>query len=668
MTDIVTEEEEDSLENRADIKIAETQLLVNKLISGKTANIQNGYNTSQYDLTEALDSYLGYATDTENDDSPIVRIVYSFVNQVMPSIMKTFGSSEKSPFRINKTRNSRQSEEQNKQIDQRNESIEKEIERVLRKNSFFELFQTTTLNSFIYRLGVIHSQYENKKNTYIENHENIPTEEAFNLLLGSVQESGKEVDFQESLWDDSTGEAIVKCYTYEDSINLENIAPENFIYDKTATHISNASFIGIKKSVPDYELIDAGYDIELFKHDVKKEAISGIKEKRIAATTSEPTTTTNDNMVWMYEFYLRDENGTMLKVICFGDGLKVGSVEEWHYPVPISLFKVKFMPNVIPGASAYDELGDLQDMASGVLGAISSFAETSGKPKYIVKPNQVDASDFYVDDDVIFADDPAAVNVVAAQNVSQDLYKVFELVTGTMLTSRVGANLDLKGMSEDGLAGTSAIAAAAAQAGAGERVELTCRNLSVGYESLMMAIIGLMSKYYSDPLFDFDWHSLDIDIEAGLGSADKNEKMAGFQAAKTIITEANAAGIGDILSNPEKVAELGRDLIDEFEGVDANKYINGSEEIKQILNQKAQEPETEDPLSAAERVKGEFEQQMLYDKQMFEAEKYDLELEEVKRKNYHAAKMAELELQIKAEELEIKREDLAIKRLEKKEK
>ena len=271
-------------------------------------------------------------------------------------------------------------------------------------NNGFEIMHDWFKDGLLQKVGVVKAYWDDKKNVTTEKYENLTEDELAMLMQDEEVEVVEQEEVEEIIEQDpqpiidpQTGQPMmdemgmpmmmeippivniyynVKCKRTKDysQVKIENVAPEEFLIDKSATTIKDADFVAQRSLVTRSDLIAMGYDPEIVD-ELSTGDLLDFTPERVAryGAGEEPFNTNNSDdesmeRIEYYECYVKtdlDEDGVAeLHRVCYADN-QVLMHEECDYvpfhsvcPIPI--------PHKFFGQSLADRAMDLQLIKSTV--------------------------------------------------------------------------------------------------------------------------------------------------------------------------------------------------------------------------------------------------------------------------------------------------------------
>ena len=645
----------------------------------------------------ALEYYLRepYGNEVEGRSQIVTGEVAEVVDGALPQIMKVFTTSSKAV----------EFEPVNEGDGPLAEQITTFVNHIFYKdNNGFEIMHDWFKDALLQKVGIVKAYWNDKKDVTKETYENL-TEDELALIMQDEeveivsQEVVEEVIEQdpEPIIDPSTGQPPmdpmsgqpmvdemgmplmvevppivntyynVKCKRTKDfsRVKIENVAPEEFLIDKRATTIEDATFVAQRSLVTRSDLIAMGYD-----KDVVAELSTGdtldYTPERVARYSrgEEPFSSNNSDdesmeLVEYYECYVRtdlDKEGiASLHRVCYADN-QVLMHEECEYvpfhsvcPIPI--------PHKFFGQSLADRALDLQLIKSTVTRQMLDNLYLTNNYRVGAVEGQVNLDDLLTSTagGVIRIKNPNALVPMTVQSSASQSFPMLEYLDSVQ-AKRTGVSDAQQGLNPDILSNVTATAVSAMTSASQGKLELVARIFAdTGMTSLFKGILHLVCKYQQKeriikvhnsfvPMDPREWsNEYNLTVNVGLGTGGKQEQLATMQM---ILQKQEEVLKGYGLNNPLVNLKQYRDTLAKFINMagfkdDSAFLMNISEEqAAAMAKQAAEAPEKDDPNTAAAKILAEVER-----------EKAQMQMQ---------AKMAQLELEKQQLELKMQKEMLEL--------
>jgi len=692
----------------------ESRELVN--IIGSHIDDSLGFISTETSLerSQALEYYLRepYGNEVEGRSSIVTGEVAEVVDGALPQVMKVFTTNAKAV----------EFEPVNEGDGPLAEQITAYVNHIFYKdNNGFEIMHDWFKDALLQKVGVVKAYWNDKKDTTIEKYENLTEDELAMLMQDEEvevvsQEEVEEIIEQdpEPIIDPATGQPPidpisgqpmvdemgmpvmlevppiinvyynVKCKRTSDSskIKIENIAPEEFLIDKRATTIEDATFVAQRSLVTRSDLIAMGYDPKIVAELSVGDTLDFTPERTARFGSGEEPFNTNNTddqsmeLIEYYECYVRtdlDEDGIAeLHRVCYADN-QVLMHEECDYvpfhsvcPIPI--------PHKFFGQSLADRAIDLQLIKSTVTRQMLDNLYLTNNYRVGAVEGQVNLDDLLTSTagGVIRIKNPNALVPMTVQSSASQSFPMLEYLDNIQ-AKRTGVSDAQQGLNPDLLSNVTATAVSAMTSASQGKLELVARIFAdTGMTSLFKGILHLVCKYQQKeriikvhnsfiPMNPREWNTeYNVTVNVGLGTGGKSEQLATMQM---ILQKQEEVIKGYGLNNPLVNIKQYRDTLAKFVNMagfkDDSAFLMevSEEQAMAMAKQAAEAPQKDDPNTAAAKILAEVERekaqmQMQSKMAQLEMDKQEMEL-----------KMQKELLQLQQERTEFEKE-MALKELE----
>jgi hypothetical protein len=547
-------------------------------------------------------------------------------------------------------------------------------------------------DALLQKVGVVKSYWDEKTDVTKEEYKNL-TEDELALLLSdqSLKVVKQEIEYTEM--SDMMGN-VVQVPSYEvyvqrteesGQVRIENVPPEEFLISKSAKTIEEATFVAHRRLMPRSELIAMGYDKDIVD-DLPTYNDLEFSPERIARFPNGEQPDQNTSLDFsmqtleVYECYIRideDEDGIaeLRRIVYVGS--EILEDEECDYipfhslcPIPI--------PHKFFGQSLADRTMDIQLQKS-------TITRQSLDNLYLTNNSRVGAVDGQVNMDdllnatpggVIRMKNPNALVPLTVQSTFGQAMPMLEYLDAVQ-AKRTGVSDAQAGLDPDVLSNVTATAVAAMMKSNSGKLELIARLFAeTGMKSLFKGLLHLLGKYQDKPkvvrmrgkYVTFDprtWaNEYDITINVGLGSGDREQKLAMLQMIlakqEQIIQQYGP-------SNPlVSIGQYRNTLAKFIESAgfkDANEFMN---EITPEQNAALSQPQPPSPDAQAQvaEMLAQVEREKTQAKAQIDAAKLDLEKQTLEAEYTRKGIEMQMKNQKDSAELRIKEAELAVKQLQ----
>jgi hypothetical protein len=342
----------------------------------------------------------------------------------------------------------------------------------------------------------------------------------------------------------------IKRITKDGRIVVEGVPPEEFLIDRNATKIEDASIIAHRKMATVSELVEMGYDVDEVKQYVTSSDLENNDEylaRRPVTTTIGMANESNNPAMqrvlyiesWIKIDYDGDGIAELRKICSMGDGYTVVNNEPADF-IPFADFPCDPEPHTSPveANSIFDYTKDLQEIKSDILrNTLDSLAQ-SIHPRTAVVEGQVNMDDVLNNETgaIVRMRAPGMVQPLAQPFVGQAAFPMLDYVE-QMKENRTGMSKAAMGLNADALQSSTKAAVAATVSASQSRLELTTRILAHGMKKLFKNLLFLMTTHQDkarmvrlrnqwvavDPRA---WDAnMDVTVNVALGTGDMEQKM-----------------------------------------------------------------------------------------------------------------------------------------------
>jgi len=468
----------------------------------------------------------------------------------------------------------------------------------------------------------------------------------------------------------------LKRRTKNGKIKCEALPPEEFLIDRRAKSIHDATIVAHRKMATVSELVAMGYDFDMVKdhagEDFQFDTNSEYYNRNPVATLKNYIAKDDANKRVLYiEAYVKadydgDGIAELRKVCCMGDAHEIVRHEPYDH-IPFAAFCPDPEPHTFFGQSLADITMDIQNIKSHILrNQLDSLAQ-SIHPRMAVVEGQANLEDVLNSEvgGIIRMRAPNMVQSFSQPFVGQQAFPMMAYMD-EVKQSRTGINRAAAGLDADALQSTTKTAVAATVTAARQHLELIARIFAeTGMTDLFKGLLKLTILHQDQPemvrlrneFVQVDpraWQAgFDVTVNVALGGVDDEQKM--------ILLESIAQRQENVISqfgldNPLVTLSQYRNTVGkiiETAGIkDVDNYFldpNGpqAQQIMAQASQKPKKPRPEEILAQAEIAKTQAETQARIAAMNLDREKMFME-DERKRDELDAKiSMEALELQAK---------------------
>ena len=648
-------------------------------------------NNISQDRNLASEYYRGepFGDEEEGRSQVISMDVRDTVQSILPSLMKVFTSGERVVEFVPT------GAEDVAMAEQATDYINHVF---MQENQGFKILYEAFKDALIRKAGVIKFYWDDSKEVVTENYSDL-TPEAMNLLLqdedlkaSAVMEKpvGEPVMVQPEVRDPMTGELLqeaifdqpmvydveMKREISKGKIKCEALPPEEFLIDRRAKSIHDATLVAHRKMASVSELVAMGYDFDMvMEHageDFQFDTNSEYQTRNPVATLKNYVAKDDANKRVLYiEAYVRadydgDGIAELRRVCCIGDSHKIVRHEPWDH-IPFAAFCPDPEPHTFFGQSLADITMDIQRIKSAIMrNQLDSLAQ-SIHPRMAVVEGQANLEDVLNSEvgGVIRMRAPNMVQSINTPFVGQQAFPMMQYMD-EVKQSRTGINRAAAGLDADALQSTTKTAVAATVTAARQHIELIARIFAeTGMSDLFRGLLKL-SVLHTDqermvrlrgefvPVDPRAWNAnYDVTVNVALGGVDDDQKMMLLQSIaerqENIISQ---FGLENPLVTLAQYRNTVGKLIETAGMKDVDNYFmdpNGmqSQQIMAQAAQKPKKPRPDEVMAQAEIAKTQAETQARLASIQLDREKMFME-DERKRDELDAKlSMEALELQAK---------------------
>ena len=649
--------------------------------------------------------------DEEEGRSQVVSMdVRDTVQSILPSLMKVFTSGEKVVEFVP------HGAEDVAMAEQATDYINHVF---MQENQGFNVLYSAFKDALVRKAGIIKFYYDESVEVTTENYTDL-TREQMNLLLqeDDVEASavkatpvGEPIMVQPPVMDEM-GNVIqdavmdqpmsydveLKRRTKNGKIKVEALPPEEFLIDRRAKSIHDATIVAHRKMATVSELVAMGYDFDMVMEnageDFQFDTNSEYYNRNPVATLKNYVAKDDANKRVLYiEAYVKadydgDGIAELRKVCCMGDSHKVVRHEPYDH-IPFAAFCPDPEPHTFFGQSLADITMDIQNIKSHILrNQLDSLAQ-SIHPRMAVVEGQANLEDVLNSEvgGIIRMRAPNMVQSFSQPFVGQQAFPMMAYMD-EVKQARTGINKAAAGLDADALQSTTKTAVAATVTAARQHLELIARIFAeTGMRDLFKGLLKLTILHQDEPrmirlrnqFVPVDpraWQAgFDVTVNVALGGVDDEQKMilleSVAQRQENIISQ---FGLDNPLVTLDQYRNTVGKIIETAGLKDVDNYFMSpsSPQAQQIMAQAAQKPKKKSP----EETLAEVQIQQIQADMQTEAVKLQLErekmfMEDERKRDELDAKISldALELQAKygtqidiAElKAEVEREKLAIR-------
>lgn len=592
-------------------------------------------NTISLERNVASQYYRGepFGDEEEGRSSVVSMDVRDTVQSILPSLMKVFTSSEKVVEFVP------HGAEDVAMAEQATDYINHVF---MQENQGFSVLYSAFKDALVRKAGIIKFYYDESVEVTTENYTDL-TKEAMMMLLqeDDVEASavkatpvGEPVMVQPAVMDEMGNiiqepvmdqpmsyDVELKRRSKNGRIKVEALPPEEFLIDRRAKSIHDATIVAHRKMASVSELVAMGYDFdEVLEHageDFQFDTNSEYYTRNPTATLKNFTAKDDANRRVLYiEAYVRadydgDGIAELRKVCCMGDAHVIVRHEPYDH-IPFAAFCPDPEPHTFFGQSLADITMDIQRIKSAILrNQLDSLAQAI-HPRMAVVEGQANLEDVLNSEvgGIIRMRAPNMVQSFSQPFVGQQAFPMMAYMD-EVKQSRTGINKAAAGLDADALQSTTKTAVAATVTAARQHLELIARIFAeTGMRDLFKGLLKLTILHQDEPrmirlrnqFVPVDpraWQAgFDVTVNVALGGVDDDQKMmlleSVAQRQENIISQ---FGLENPLVTLDQYRNTVGKIIETAGLKDVDNYFMSpsSPQSQQIMAKAAQKPKRKTP-------------------------------------------------------------------------
>lgn len=599
---------------------------VGNIVSLEISDALDNYDTEySADRIKALDYYLAepFGNEIDGKSQVVDTTVSDVIEQIMPSLMRVFCGSDK--YVRFQPRNAEDTQAAEQASDYVNYVISND-------NNGYKIIDTWIRDSLLFKLGVVKFYYDDTTVVEEETYENLNDaelalvtsnpdveviEQATNVRSVTMID-GVEVAAAESF------DMKVKVTRKSGRIRIENVPPEEFLFNRRAKSLEDARFICHRTTMTVSDLISLGYDEDEISEHIGSTRLELEEERDVrfgdigAGSDISPADDSQQEVSVFDSIILMDADGDGIaerrRVLSIGDSGSHVLENEVTDHIPFAVISPINMPHRLIGRSIFDLTKDVQQIKSVLMRQYLDATYLSVNPRTVAVEGQVNLDDLLdgTAGGIIRARNAGAVSMLNGQGVGGEvmpLLKFMDEVKG----NRTGITAASAGLDPNALQSTTASAVAATVKGASQKIESFCRNIAEGgMKDLFRGILLLSVKYSQEKrilrlrnsfvaIDPREWDSeFDLVVNVGLGTADEQQKIAFLtQIASKQEEILKTLGMDNPLCNLQQYCATLREIAEVGGFKDSGRFFNDPQMVAQMLEQKkaqeAQQPKQPNP-------------------------------------------------------------------------
>jgi len=644
------------------------------VIRSEIQQAQNYFETEFADARmKAIDYYLGEPLGNERDgfSSVVSHDFADVVETLMPSLMRIFTSSDK--YVRYAPRTAEDAERAEQLTDYVNYIINQD-------NDGYRVIHTFIKDSLLFKLGVIKFGWDESYEVEEAEYNDITDEELVTLLQNpDIEVVSQKENTQTIIANDGEETEVTASYNMKvrirkksGRVKLENVPPEEFIFNKNAKSLEDCYFICHRTQMTVSELVSMGYDQELVEQyagDVYGGQEREEKQRRFedieGGTYRDPEDDSQKdvivNQITMKVDYDGDGIAELRQILAIGDSGDVILENDVCDYIPFAVVSPILMPHRLVGRSIFDATEDLQTIKTTLMRQYLDSTYHSVLPRLIVQEGQTNLDDVLdgTAGGIIRVRNAGAVQPLQAQGVGREIQPLMQYLD-EVKADRTGVSRQTQGLDPSVLQSTTASAVQATVKGSQQKVESYARTIAeTGMKDLFRGILHLITNYQQQPRIvrlrnkfvpvdpQEGSSGFDIIVNVGLGTANDEQKVSilqGIASKQEVILQ--TLGVDNPICNLAQYANTLRQMVDVLGFKDADQFFKPPQVVQAEIAQRQQGQQQPNP--EIEKIQAEIE-----------AEKIKLESKiELDRLKLQA------EIELKKEEamarLDIRRQEMAL--------
>jgi len=607
------------------------------IIQSEIRDSQNHFETEySADRLKAIDYYLGepFGNEVEGRSSVVTTDFADAVEQIMPSLMRIFTSSDKYVRYAPRTADDVEKAEQ--LTDYVNYIINND-------NDGYRIMYNWFKDSLMFKLGVVKFSWDETSTVQEEEYEGLTEEEIALLLsnpdievvereenyIATMTEFGEEIQIVDNY------DLKVKITKKSGKIKIDNVPPEEFLFNRRAKSLEDCYFICHRTTMSVSDLVSMGYDRKLIEDHAGKidSEVDEERQKRFEDLESQsgrdPADPSQQDVI-VHDIIMKvdyDDDGVaeMRRILAIGDtGSEILENDICDY-IPFAVISPILMPHRLVGRSMFDLTQDLQTIKSTLLRQYLDSTYHSVLPRIVAVEGQVNLDDLLdgTAGGIIRTRSAGAVQPLSTNGVGAEIQPLMNYLD-EVKSDRTGISKASQGLDPSILQSTTASAVSATVKGSQQKLESYARTIAeTGVKDLFRGILHLVSSYQQqerivrlrnefvaiDPQEGNS--GFDVIVNVGLGTADDEQKIAFLQAIaskqETILQTLGAdnpiCDLSQYVNTLRQITEIGG-----FK--DANQFFKAPQAVQMQMQQQKAEKEgqqQQNPVMQAEMMKAQAE-------------------------------------------------------------
>ena len=623
------------------------------VIRSEIQQAQNYFETEFADARmKAIDYYLGEPLGNERDgfSSVVSHDFADVVETLMPSLMRIFTSSDKYVRYAPRTAEDAQRAEQ--LTDYVNYIINQD-------NDGYRIIHTFIKDSLLFKLGVIKFGWDESYEVEEAEYNDITDEELVTLLQNpDIEVVSQKENTQTIIANDGEETEVTSSYNMKVKIRkksgrvkLENVPPEEFIFNKNAKSLEDCYFICHRTQMTVSELVSMGYDQELVEQyagDVYGGQEREEKQRRFedieGGTYRDPEDDSQKdvivNQITMKVDYDGDGIAELRQILAIGDSGDVILENDVCDYIPFAVVSPILMPHRLVGRSIFDATEDLQTIKTTLMRQYLDSTYHSVLPRLIVQEGQTNLDDVLdgTAGGIIRVRNAGAVQPLQAQGVGREIQPLMQYLD-EVKADRTGVSRQTQGLDPSVLQSTTASAVQATVKGSQQKVESYARTIAeTGMKDLFRGILHIITNYQQQPRIvrlrnkfvpvdpQEGSSGFDIIVNVGLGTANDEQKVSilqGIASKQEVILQ--TLGVDNPICNLAQYANTLRQMVDVLGFKDADQFFKPPQVVQAEIAQRQQGQQQPNP--EIEKIQAEIEAEKIKLESKIELDRIKLQAE-----------------------------------------
>jgi hypothetical protein len=636
--------------------------------------------------TKALQYYLRepYGNEVEGRSQIVTGEVAEAIDGALPQLLRVFTTTEDIVYFEPKSPNDEETAKQ--ATEYCNWVFYRENDGLLILHNWFK-------DALLQKTGVVKSYWDSQEDVVKEKYKNLTEEELALLLSDETMEVVRQkVEMVEAGVDEMGMPIMAPSYSVtvkkvkkSGQVKIENVPPEEFLISKSAKTIDDSPFVAHRRLMPRSDLIAMGYSKDVVDSLPTYDDLTYSPE-RIARFNqdeqpdSSPSLDFSMQVLEVYECYIRideDEDGIaeLRRIVYCGSEIlddEETDVIPFHSICPIPI------PHKFFGQSLADRTMDIQLIKSTLMRQTLDNLYLTNNARVGVVDGQVNLDDMLnaTPGGIIRVKNPNALIPLQVPSVTGQAFPMFEYLDG-VAAKRTGVTDASAGLDPDVLSNVTATAVAAMMKSNSGKLELIARVFAdTGVKSLFRGILHLLGKYQDKAKLvrmrgkyvQYDprtWaNEYDISINVGLGSGDRDQKLAMLQMilAKQEQILQQFGPSNPLVSVGQYRTTLAK-FIESAGFKDANAFLN---EITPEQDAALAQPQPKSPDAQAEvaQMLADVEREKIAAKSQIDSEKLKLKQQELEAQYTQKGLEMAMKNQQQQADIKIKEAQLAVQQLQ----